>query len=91
MKKWCDRIKELSVTDIPLIKLAVFFFSLWLIGLLAYWISPTVIMAFLIEWRWALFCLMIIAGIKPSWKFWFGRKCVEMPMPVKVKPKRKRR
>ncbi len=88
MKKWCNRIKELSVTDIPLIKLAVFFFSLWLVGLLAYWVSPTNIMAFLIEWRWGFFSLMIIVGIKPTWKFWFGKKYVE---PSQVKPKRKRR
>lgn len=62
---------KFNLHEVVLIKLAVFFATTWLIGLLVYWILPSRIMAFIVEWRWAAFALMIIFGVKPAWKWLF--------------------
>lgn len=57
-----------NLHDIFLIKLAVFFGTLWLIGIFAEYIY------FVEEWKWAFFSLAIIFGVKPFWKYFFGKK-----------------
>ena len=61
------RFENICVGDISLIKLAVLFATLWIIGLF-----PNMIY-FLEEWRWAFFSLAIIFGVIPTYKFWFKK------------------
>jgi hypothetical protein len=63
MKKgWCD----LSVLDMQLTKLAVFFFAFWIVSFIA--------TDFIIKYRWIWFLVFLVFAIKPFGSFWFGRK-----------------
>ncbi|MGC9310077.1 MAG: hypothetical protein ACP5D2_05310 [Candidatus Nanoarchaeia archaeon] len=74
MKALEKRVKNVNCKDIVMIKLAVLFFTLWFIGLLAYWASLEEIVNWLIEYRWASFALMIIFGSLPFYKCWIKKK-----------------
>ncbi|MDO8517336.1 MAG: hypothetical protein Q7S33_04400 [Nanoarchaeota archaeon] len=56
-----ERAKKLSIIDIQLIKLAVFFFAFWI----ASYFPNEIIM----QYRWLWFGLFIVSSIKPLWKF----------------------
>jgi len=72
-KRYENRLKRLNIVDIKLIKWAVFFFALWLLGFLAYWIEPIKIISFLIKWKWLFFALMLIVIVRPVQKLWFKK------------------
>ncbi len=78
-----EGIKNWVIYDVVLIKLAVLFFTLWLIGLF-----PSAI-DFLIEWKWVFFSLMIIFAVIPFWKFCFGKNSLENKPVIKSRKKRK--
>ena len=63
----------MTIWDVALLKIAVLFASLWLVGLVASF-RPFEVLLWLIRWKWALFSIAIILGIIPARKFLFPEK-----------------
>ena len=58
------RIKKFNLWDIKLIKMATFFFTLFLVGLFPQTID------FIVEWKFAALAIAVLASIRPMKKIW---------------------
>ena len=72
-------------SDIALIKISVIMFTLWIVGLFSFAID------FIERWTWVFFALAVIIGIKPFWRFWFGKSAADNALPRRIKKFKKRR
>ena len=66
-RKIKKRLRTATFADIANIKLSVFFFTLFLVGLFPEIIIP------LEEWKWVLLAIAVLFSIKPVHKFWIQR------------------
>ena len=75
-KKFSDKVKNLKFSDIALIKLAVFTFTLWLIGMTSYLPPEDMlkVLIFIINYKWAFFAIFVLAAIKPMMNFFKKKK-----------------
>ncbi len=80
---------NVSLKDFVIIKSVIALNTLWLIGILAYWISPSSLIGFIAKWKWAFLALALIIGTKTIWKMWFGARSAE-GLPAKVVKKTKK-
>ncbi len=67
--KLSERVKNFSASDVALIKLAVFAFTLWLVGVL-----PLNYLLFVLINRWMFFAVFVLASIRPMIKFFQKKK-----------------
>ena len=83
---------NVSLKDFVILKSVIALNTLWLVGLLAYWISSSSLIGFIVRWRWAFLALALIIGTKTIWKMWFGARSAEglPPKPVKKKVSKKK-
>lgn len=73
MKKGDKSVKNLNIVDVKLIKWSVVAWTLFVIGLLAYWIEAGSIISFIIKWRWLFLILGVVFMIRPVKKY-FSKK-----------------
>lgn len=68
-----------STCDLASLKLAVFFGTAFIMGLLSYWISPFSLINFIVDWKWGALALAVLFAVKPMWRYFFKREVVVMP------------
>ncbi len=64
-----EATENLNCGDIGMAKWSVVFGTLFLIGLLGYWVQPASMINFIVRWKWVSLILMIFLMLRPMRKF----------------------